>query len=277
MVHRTSDPAFGVHLAQKVGLRDLGLVGYIIFHSQTLSCGLKRLSRYSRIVADDMGCSLIPEGSRIRLEIATDPLLVALRHPVDTRLVFFANAVREATGVQLDPVEVRFPYRQRMELAAHRDAFRAPLVFGRRTAALVYRAEDLQRPTMFVDETLQNYLEQLADQVMASLDAHPLFANRVRGVIFAQLSDGNPSRRQVAETLGVSVRTLQRRLSEERTSFASLLDDLRRQMSLQLLRDSSLAVYEIAFLLGYADPSTFYQAFRRWTGSSPRRYRISGK
>lgn len=275
MVQRTSDPALGVHLAQNVGLRDLGLVGYIIFHSQTLSCGLNRLSRYSRIVADDMRCSLIPEGDRTRLAIATDPLLAALRHPVDTRLVFFANAVREVTGVQLDPVEVHFPYRRRTELAAHQRVFRAPLVFGRRTAALIYRIEDLRRPATLVDDNLQNYLEQLAKHVMESLDADRSFANRVRGVIWAQLSDGKPTRRQVAERLGVSVRTLQRRLSEERTSFASLLDDLRRQMSLQLLRDSDLAVYEIAFLLGYSDPSTFYQAFRRWTGSSPRGYRTS--
>ena len=174
MTDRSSDPALGVHLAQNVGLRDLGLVGYVIFHSQTLSCGLHRLSRYSRVIADGLRCSLIPEGDRTRLAIATDPLLAALRHPVDTRLAFIANGVREATGVQVDPVEVHFPYAQRAELAAHRRAFRAPLVFGQRTAALIYRNEDLQRPAMFVDETLQNYLEQLADSVMESLRRGPI-------------------------------------------------------------------------------------------------------
>jgi AraC-like DNA-binding protein len=80
---------------------------------------------------------------------------------------------------------------------------------------------------------------------------------------------------KAASFLGVSTRTLQRRLREEGTTFAELLEEFRRKMSLHLLRDKSLAVYEVAFLLGYSDPSAFYRAFRRWCGSSPYEYRTA--
>jgi AraC-like DNA-binding protein len=70
-------------------------------------------------------------------------------------------------------------------------------------------------------------------------------------------------------------RSLQRRLKEEGTSFMTVLDELRHETAVQLLHDRHIAVYEIAFLLGYFDPSTFFRAFRRWEGESPHEYRRS--
>jgi AraC-like DNA-binding protein len=86
-----------------------------------------------------------------------------------------------------------------------------------------------------------------------------------------------PSLDRVASTLGVSARTLQRQLREEGTSFAGVLTELRREMAPALLRDGRLAVSEVAFLLGYEDPSAFQRAFRRWFGRSPRAFRSGGE
>ena len=81
---------------------------------------------------------------------------------------------------------------------------------------------------------------------------------------------------RVAAALAMSPRTLQRRLREEGTSYADLLDRFRHRMAVALLEDREIAIYEVAYLLGYAEPSTFYRAFRRWTGSSPREHRAGG-
>ena len=76
-----------------------------------------------------------------------------------------------------------------------------------------------------------------------------------------------------ASRLATSARTLQRRLREEKTSYGELLDSCRRDIAVQLLADRNLAIYEIAFMLGYSEPSTFQRAFRRWEGVSPRVFR----
>ncbi len=91
--------------------------------------------------------------------------------------------------------------------------------------------------------------------------------------MWSRLSTGTPTLRQIAVNLAISERSLQRRLRGCGTSFAWLLVNLRRELAIDLLGDRRLAVYEIAFLLGYSEPSAFNRAFRRWTGSSPSRYR----
>ena len=126
---------------------------------------------------------------------------------------------------------------------------------------------------MAADETLTGYLDQLAEGVARALSESVTFRQRVCRAIWSDLSGGKPSVQQVASRLGVSTRTLQRRLEEEGTSFAQELDRLRQDLATRLLQDRSLAVYEVAFLLGYAEPSTFYRAFRRWKNVSPHEFR----
>jgi AraC-like DNA-binding protein len=125
------------------------------------------------------------------------------------------------------------------------------------------------------DVTLGGYLDQLATELLRGLPDPDSFRDRVRRAMWSELSDGPPALTTTAANLAVSPRTLQRRLREEGTSFGQLLDELRREFALRLLRDRKLAVYEVAFLLGYAEPSTFHRAFRRWTGLSPLRFRRS--
>ncbi len=98
---------------------------------------------------------------------------------------------------------------------------------------------------------------------------------KVRQALWSELSGGKPTIGKIADVLGLSVRTLQRRLHEDGTSFANVLEDFRRDMSVRLLRDRGLAVYEVAFLLGYSEPSTFFRAFRRWVGMAPQEFRKS--
>src|SRR4029434_942440 len=99
---------------------------------------------------------------------------------------------------------------------------------------------------------------------------------RVGRALWSELGSGSPSLARVAEMLGVSRRTLQRGLSEEGKSFRTVLEDLRREMSKQLMHQRDLAVSEIAFLLGYADPGSSHRSFRRWYKKSPRAYRRAG-
>jgi len=93
--------------------------------------------------------------------------------------------------------------------------------------------------------------------------------------IAERLGRGEPSQTEIARLMGLSERTLQRRLSAEGTTFNGVLEDARREIALGFLANRKLAAYEVSFLLGYSEPATFFRAFKRWTGKTPQQYRAS--
>ena len=147
--------------------------------------------------------------------------------------------------------------------------------FGAPAACLALHPADVDRPVTTADEALNRYLDQCAETVLRELARDDSVAKEVLRTLWRQLSGGQLDLASTARHLGLSARTLQRRLHDEETSFGVLLDAFRREASVRLLRDRGLAVEEVAFMLGYSEPSTFYRAFRRWTGLTPRRFRLS--
>jgi AraC-like DNA-binding protein len=137
------------------------------------------------------------------------------------------------------------------------------------------RGSDLRLPIATADETLLSYLDRLAEQARQELSHDDTTADGVRRVLWQEMAGGNPAIGTVAARLGLSGRSLQRRLAEEGTSFKEVLDSFRRGIARRLLSERDVAVYEVAYLLGYSDPSAFHRAFRRWHGESPRRFRSS--
>lgn len=94
-------------------------------------------------------------------------------------------------------------------------------------------------------------------------------AVRVRRLLIEILARGGATAKGVSRELGMSERTLHRRLSDEGSSFRSILDRVRRDVATTLLRDKAIAIAEIAFILGYSEPAAFSRSFRRWTGQTP--------
>jgi AraC-like DNA-binding protein len=151
--------------------------------------------------------------------------------------------------------------------------FQAPLEFGALATAFALDSADLNRPVALSDDALTGYLDQLASQVLKELETERTVADQVRRVLWRELSERVPEISRVARALALTPRTLQRRLREENTTFSGVLEQLRRDMAPELLRDGRMAVAEVAFLLGYEDASSFHRAFRRWFGSSARVFR----
>jgi AraC-like DNA-binding protein len=275
VIERVPDPVLGISLGRDVEVRHYGLVGYAMYYSPKLGEALLRLARYCRVINEAVQCELKQRKEATQVVIDGHPLLDALRHPIDGRLAAVLATSRKITGQPIVPLEVRFPYPQPADVAAYESFFECRLRFGQPDAALVLDPAALELPVEAGDPALSGYLDRLADQALDSLSADATFTDRVRRAIWTHLSSGAPTLQQTAGRLGVSSRTLQRRLRQDGTTFAGVLEVLRRDLAMKLLRNRSLAVYEIAFLLGYSEPSTFYRAFRRWTGRSPQAFRRS--
>ena len=272
------DTDLGLRLGAAMSAQMAGLVGYAMMHSANLGEALQRLAKYGRILEENYPpeIKLTPN----TIDYCVEPLpeqRVKLRRLADYDLAAVLVVVRQLTGLELEPLEIHFPYAEPAEdLSAHRNFFRGRLLFDQPKIKLVFKRDHAKLPIQAADENLGRYLEQHAEIVLAALAPGGSVTEKVERALWAEVKEGRPSLENVASALAVSPRTLQRRLSEEGTSFSQVLEDFRQEMATVLLEDDKLAVYEIAFLLGYSEPSTFHRAFRRWTNSSPREFRAAG-
>jgi len=258
-------------------VREWGLVGYAAAYSPTLGSALKRFAHYSRVVSDALVIRIDAERDATWVRLDVQPALRAFRPAVDTRLAALLSACREMTGAPVTPLLVQLSYREPADIKEYGRFFAAPLEFGALASSFLLRSEDLARRLAMADKTLAGYLETLADQMLASVGAERTLSERVRRALWAELSERAPNLEVVARALGMSARTLQRQLHREGVTFAKLLEELRREMAPALLRDGQHGVSEVAFLLGYEDPSAFRRAFQRWFGRSPRSFRSSSE
>lgn len=139
--------------------------------------------------------------------------------------------------------------------------------------ALVYRSSDLDRPMDTYNEDLLRILGAQLDTEVEARRCATSVSEQVRHALRRSLAGGRPSRGEVARDLHLSVRTLQRRLGEAGTTFQQELENTRRELARQYLRESSMELGEAAFLLGYADINSFFRAFQTWEGVPPGEWR----
>lgn len=132
----------------------------------------------------------------------------------------------------------------------------------------------LARPCPAADAALSQVIVRHAEGLLAALpDPSDSFANRLRRLISAQLASGGATLTAAAHALKLGERSLQRRLADDGLTFDAIVEEVRRELALRYLADPALAIGEIAYLLGYSEPSAFHRAFRRWTGRTPEAWR----
>ncbi len=268
------DPGFAVRAGASMKVREAGLLGYVMSYSATLGDALRRLVRYSHILTEAVEFRLEPPRRHHVAVAQCHPSLgVGLPFAVDYRLAAGLSICRQITGVEIVPFEIDFSYDQPASTLEHRRFFRCPLRFGQPKSRVILFERDLSLPVPQGDETLAGYLTAYAEEVLRSLVSGLSLRERVRSAIWIALADGRPTLRRIASALGLPSRTLQRRLADEGTSLQQEVDAIRKMMAMAMLRDREISIDEVAFLLGYAERSTLFRSFRRWTGMTPREYR----
>jgi AraC-like DNA-binding protein len=156
-----------------------------------------------------------------------------------------------------------------------RDFVAAPVRFGAPQCAVALAPADLALPARAPDPALAVWLRAQAEATLSKLSPALPASDAVARRLVESLPRGEGTQQAIASALGLGERTLQRRLAGEGTTFAALLERSRRELAEGFLRDQRLTASEVAFLLGYADPSTFFRAFKRWTGRTPQQFRAS--
>jgi AraC-like DNA-binding protein len=179
------------------------------------------------------------------------------------------NTLRIMVGSQWAPREVHFAHKTPEQTTEHLRIFNAPVVFNCVDNSLVMDREFCAQPIPAADPNLFKILGHYLDDVLSRAPREDGLSASIRKTIAELMKDGNPKLTRVAKGLALSPRTLQRRLKEGGLEFKALVDDTRRRLAVEYLKDSENTQTEIAFLLGYSEVSAFSRAFKRWTGTTP--------
>jgi AraC-like DNA-binding protein len=273
VVARSPKPGFGLRAGASRSARDGGLVGYAMLHSASLRDALTRLARFGRILGDHNRFEVDETSSVVTLTFSGHPVIEAIHDMTELGVAWTVAAIRGMTTKQFTPIEVRFPYEEPGYSAEMRAYFRCSLQFVAPHIAITLKPSDLDLPVAASDPTLAGYLDQLADNALKALGEDESTTGRLRRVLWSRLSEGSPTLSTAAGAMAVSPRTLQRRLRDEGVTFEEALSKLRHDLAVHFLRDRTLAMYEVGLLLGYAEPTAFHRAFRRWRGMSPKKFR----
>ncbi|MDQ3365301.1 MAG: AraC family transcriptional regulator [Myxococcota bacterium] len=265
---RRGDPALGLTLAQLAIARPLGLFSHLLWLSGTIRDALTRavrfypmVSRRTLLVLEEAGGiatvrqQRIPGASRGAILTEFPFASLALRARAETAGQFALRAVRFVHGAAQRP------------MAAYREVFAAPVTFGAAGDELEMDAAELDRPITSADAITSAALEAQIAELRTSAMVRSPFLDRARRVAAANLTT-HASLATFGAQLGISARTLRRQLAQEGTSLRALVDEVRRERADELLATGT-PVKEIAFALGFSEPSAFSRAYKRWTGHAP--------
>lgn len=274
----TNDNYFGLHAAEYLNLSVAGLIVQISQSSSTVKEALDYCCEFA-----NLGCRAIPMeldemDDFFKLAFVPDALWhqqspIATKHTVDGMLAFTLREFHTLTRQKHYPALITFNFDKPVNFVEYERIFRCPLKFGEATTAMYFEKAHLKLPVITSDYNLLKILVAHANAKLNQIGQQLGFYNVVKRSVVNLVKPEFPTVEQVAANLNVSVRTLQRKLSEEGHSFKEIIETLRKEMAFNYLKSSELSIKEIAYLLSYSESSVFVRSFKRWTGSTPQTYR----
>jgi AraC-like DNA-binding protein len=272
---RSPDRVLALEWLRTWKMTDAGLMGYLLSHVRTVREAAGLMGRYGQLVNGGASAQLVDGTPSSRIRYGLVPVLLATQHVPEVMLASLTTFLRGVGGPGFVPVAVRVPHPATSRTPALERFFGTPIQHEAGEVSLEVPTELLDRPLPGSDPVLAAYLRKQVEAVVQQVDAPNAVSQECARRIAERLGAGEPSQAFIAKQMGMSERTLQRRLQAEGSSFNELLEQARRTIACSYLADRKLAAYEVSFLLGYAEPATFFRAFKRWTGKTPLEYRAS--
>ena len=272
----TGDEALGLHMGERVTVRPFDVLADLASHAPTLRDAFHSFTRFHRIVSDGPGASLderddvavvhygfprsSPRCNRLRAEFA---------------MVGYLRMMRNFIGRYCTCKAVYFEHAAPAYRAEYARIFGGAERFDHDFTGIEFDRELLDRTPLAQNGELYSVLESLAERKLSRVTREGGHAERLRDYLVSSAGAKRPQMDDVARSLGISVRSLRRRLDEEGVSYTSLLNEARATLAKRMLDDPQRSIYETAYAMGFSDSSAFHRAFKRWTGMTPSQYRHS--
>ncbi|MGE8496080.1 MAG: AraC family transcriptional regulator [Pseudomonas sp.] len=271
---RCDEPALGLLLGQRLNVSTHGILGYAVLSSANLGKAIQFALKYYRVLGLTYDLEMVEQGDRVELRASESmPLGPLGRFAAEGLLASLHTIARFLVGERLEGMAVGFAHNAPAYAERYERLFGAPVAFGQPYHWLSMPSAYLERPMALANPATVQMCEQQCEALLSSLDVQDDLLTRVRRLLLARPGEF-PDLDSAAGALHTSGRSLRRHLSTMGTSYQQVLDEVRRKLALQYLTTTHLPLYEIAYLLGFSDPSNFRRAFKKWTGKPPSEYRV---
>ena len=262
-------PNLALELARVTPLGAWPLIDYLVVTADTVEAGVRQLARYVRITGAPFSIDIRDDVVPIRVEMTTLTAPFAIEFDAALMVLHFRN---EAEGVFAASLSFTHALDDAAEFAR---ILGCPVTPNAPWSGISVPLQTWRLPLRRRDPILRQVLEGHANEILARLPARTGLALEVQRALASRVAGGDTRIESIGRDFGMSARTLQRRLADERVSYQKLLDDARKAAAGRYLAESTLAIGEVAYLLGYSEATAFHRAFRRWYGATPEAFRAT--
>ncbi|MEM9489333.1 MAG: AraC family transcriptional regulator [Myxococcota bacterium] len=274
LVEISGDPDCGLHLAEQKRHGVMGVLEYACASASTVAHGLQRLASYGRLLHDCGSYEFHRDDRHGRFVYRASKRTPAPRAAIDWSFTYLFLASRRAAGEEFSAQRVRVQYAAPSTPSELARIFGCPVEYECDISELLLDREIIDLPLATADPALARLMDQFAEDHLTSLPGIDTFADVLRRAIAERITDDGPAPlADVARALGMSSRSMQRQLRDRGETFQRVTTEVRMNAAAEHLKDSQLAISEIAFKLGYSQVSAFHRAFRRWFECTPVAYR----
>ncbi|GAA3570928.1 MULTISPECIES: AraC family transcriptional regulator [Marinobacter] len=269
----SGDPDVGLNLGQVLPAYRGQVLEYLFLSSPTFGEGLRRAQNYQRLLSDAANTDFFVEGDEACMVLDTASEEVSrLKHFNECFVQGLVTFFKSITDGRFQPSRIEFEHHRDTGQALVQDTLGCEVVFGAKENRLFFPVRLLAHPSPHAEPELLALHERFASEQVARLEKKDI-VGQVERIVAELLDSGEVTLDAVAERLQIKPRTLRTRLTEAETSFNQVLADFRYRLARQLLATTDESIDEIVYLTGFSEPSTFYRAFKRWSGMTPIEYR----
>ena len=268
------DASYGLRLGASLDPRDRGVLGFIVLNSPTLLDAMNNIQRFYKVGREGHDCSVERYGPQVafRFRVA-DPGLRGLRHTSEYLAATVVRGCRDLTWQSISPVRAEFIHDEPDDRVEYFKFLGCQVKFGAEWDAVIYAEETTRLPVKGADTKLLEVLEATCQELLGPTPKGRDLVREVRHLIIERLPAGSASINAIAGELGLSSKTLERRLAEQGESFSALLDRTRFNAVTHYLEDPDMGLTQVAYLAGYTESAALVRAFKRWTGETPAKFR----
>jgi AraC-like DNA-binding protein len=268
------DPDLALHAIEVLPFGAYRVIDFLASSAPTVGAALAKVSDYFPLINDSITLPYVVGESYVTFAVESPSRPGSITRPyAEYTLAALFLRVRMITHLRFRLMRVEFSQPRPADIREHERIFDCPVRFGAETCQLVIARHEWDTPRTGTDSTLFSILDAHARMLLDRLPSASDLVGRVREAVQAELRGGDPSLEAVSRRLAMSARTLQRRLRDEGVLFNDLLDDMRFRAAKSYLSQRDIAGAEVAYLLGFAEQSSFNHAFKRWAGQTPTEYR----
>jgi len=277
-IRAAKDPFLGLHIGETTSPGLAGMLGFLMETSPDLLTAFTHATQFNGYISNMTLFTLEVRGDEVfyfvePLEAWHNVSPESARQVVDHSAAAFVHITKLLSGKAKYPLRVSMRYARPADTREYLRVLKTEPTFNQPRNFFVYRLRDMHLPVIGHNPQLNQMFKELLEKEIAKTHQRETFTNEVRRVILQNFTTTMPQLTDVVEYLHITPRTLQRKLQEEGTSFQNISESVKSELAIGLLKNRSLTVNEVAYRLGYAEPSVFRRAFKKWTGVSPKGYR----